>query len=64
MNTKRLQGDSPEDQALAANLLRQGCLVAVPNETVYGWAANAVDAKAVQRIFINKKDINKTPIAY
>ena len=35
----------------AAELLRAGELVAVPTETVYGLAANAFDAAAVQRIF-------------
>jgi L-threonylcarbamoyladenylate synthase len=35
----------------AAALLRAGELVAVPTETVYGLAANAFDARAVERIF-------------
>ncbi len=35
----------------AAELLRAGELVALPTETVYGLAANALDAQAVQRIF-------------
>jgi L-threonylcarbamoyladenylate synthase len=35
----------------AAELLRQGELVALPTETVYGLAANALDARAVARIF-------------
>lgn len=35
----------------AAALLRAGEVVAVPTETVYGLAANALDARAVRRIF-------------
>jgi L-threonylcarbamoyladenylate synthase len=35
----------------AAELLRAGDVVALPTETVYGLAANALDARAVQRIF-------------
>ncbi len=37
--------------ARAAELLRAGELVALPTETVYGLAANALDARAVARIF-------------
>src|SRR3954469_20614280 len=40
-------------QRAAAVLLRGG-LVAFPTETVYGLGANALDAAAVQRIFIAK----------
>ncbi len=35
----------------AAELLREGQAVALPTETVYGLAANALDEKAVARIF-------------
>src|SRR5258707_2402260 len=35
----------------AAELLRAGEVVALPTETVYGLAANALDARAVARIF-------------
>jgi L-threonylcarbamoyladenylate synthase len=35
----------------AAELLRRGGVVALPTETVYGLAANALDEKAVARIF-------------
>ena len=35
----------------AAELLRGGEVVALPTETVYGLAANALDARAVARIF-------------
>ena len=39
------------DPVRAAAILRQGGLVAVPTETVYGLAANGLDAAAVQRIY-------------
>src|SRR5207249_4400185 len=35
----------------AVELLRAGEVVALPTETVYGLAANALDARAVARIF-------------
>jgi|tagenome__1003787_1003787.scaffolds.fasta_scaffold20971688_2 L-threonylcarbamoyladenylate synthase len=39
----------------AAELIRQGRLVAFPTETVYGLGANALDADAVRRIFEAKR---------
>lgn len=44
----------PPDEAgltRAAELLRAGGIVAVPTETVYGLAANALDERAVRKIF-------------
>jgi L-threonylcarbamoyladenylate synthase len=38
----------------AAGYLRQGELVAIPTETVYGLAANALNADAVAKIFLAK----------
>src|SRR5690349_14136990 len=35
----------------AASLLRRGGLVVFPTETVYGLGANALDVRAVQRIY-------------
>ena len=45
--------NNPEEDRirLAADALRQGKLVAFPTETVYGLGANALDARAVARIF-------------
>lgn len=39
------------DIAKATQLLREGRLVAIPTETVYGLAANALDPDAVLRVF-------------
>ena len=40
--TLRLSGGKPEDLQKAAALLRDGGLVAIPTETVYGLAADAL----------------------
>lgn len=42
------------DTSLAASILRKGDLVAIPTETVYGLAANALDTNAVIKIFETK----------
>jgi len=54
MNTVRLSADNQNDIACAADLLRRGELVAIPTETVYGLAANALDEAAVAKIFAAK----------
>jgi L-threonylcarbamoyladenylate synthase len=43
------------DLAMAAKFLLNGGLVAIPTETVYGLAANALDEKAVLKIFEAKR---------
>jgi L-threonylcarbamoyladenylate synthase len=52
-NTQRLS-TSPQDIIRAAEILRNGGTVAFPTETVYGLAANALDANAVANIFLAK----------
>lgn len=49
--------DAPDAAAiaLAADLIRQGRLVAFPTETVYGLGANALDPAAIDRIFAAKQ---------
>ena len=44
----------PEQIQAAAELIRQGRLVAFPTETVYGLGANALDPAAVARIYAAK----------
>lgn len=51
-----------EAVARAAERLRAGELVALPTETVYGLAANALDARAVARIFQAKDRPAHNPI--
>jgi L-threonylcarbamoyladenylate synthase len=70
VNTQRLAVDpadlhSEESQAAiasAAEILRNGGLVALPTETVYGLGANALDATAVARIFQAKQRPSWDPI--
>ena len=45
---------NPANIQLAAKLLRQGKLVAIPTETVYGLGADAKNPEAVKRIFAAK----------
>ena len=47
----RTYGGTPEELSLLAAALRRGELVAIPTETVYGLAANALDGEACRRIF-------------
>jgi L-threonylcarbamoyladenylate synthase len=46
----------------AADLIKSGGLVAFPTETVYGLGANALDAKAVKRIFVAKGRPSDNPL--
>jgi L-threonylcarbamoyladenylate synthase len=46
----------------AAKVLCAGGIVAIPTETVYGLAANALDAKAVAQIFALKKRPSDNPL--
>ena len=51
----RILAATPADLTEAAAMLRNGGLVAMPTETVYGLAANALDPVAVARIFEAKQ---------
>lgn len=57
-----LDGTLPESIASAAHTLRQGGLVGLPTETVYGLAANAHDDAAVAQIFAAKGRPNNHPL--
>jgi len=46
----------------AAALIRAGRLVAFPTETVYGLGANALDARAIERIFVAKGRPRSSPL--
>ncbi|MDR0531549.1 MAG: threonylcarbamoyl-AMP synthase [Oscillospiraceae bacterium] len=62
MTTQRLSAQTPADIARAARLLRAGELVAIPTETVYGLAANALDPAAVRSIFAAKGRPQDNPL--
>lgn len=51
-----------EDPREAAELLRRGCVVAFPTETVYGLGANALDEEAIQRVFEAKGRPSNNPL--
>ena len=53
MNTLLLS-DNEYDVKQAGEILKNGGLVGIPTETVYGLAANALDGEAVARIFSAK----------
>jgi L-threonylcarbamoyladenylate synthase len=52
--TARTYRGTPRNLALLAQALQAGELVAVPTETVYGLAADALDARACRKIFTAK----------
>jgi L-threonylcarbamoyladenylate synthase len=62
MPTLRLRGDDPRDVERAAELLALGKLVAIPTETVYGLAADALDVDAVRAIFAAKGRPQDNPL--
>ena len=66
MQTKLLKiTDISRDSAAldeAAALLRQGKLVAIPTETVYGLAANALDPAAAKAIYAAKGRPSDNPL--
>lgn len=51
-----------KDIAHAASLLKEGELVVIPTETVYGLAANAFDPSAVDKIYILKNRPRTNPL--
>ena len=61
MQTKHLSAD-PAGFSAAADLLRQGALVAFPTETVYGLGGDARNSQAVARIFEAKERPQFNPL--
>ena len=53
---------SEEDIARAAEILKNGGLVAFPTETVYGLGANALDPDAVRRVYLAKGRPSDNPM--
>lgn len=53
---------SEESSERAAEILKNGGLVAIPTETVYGLAANALDEAAVKSIFVAKGRPQDNPL--
>ena len=61
-NTEIRNAEYPGALGQAVELLGQGQLVAVPTETVYGLAANALSSDAVARIFEAKGRPSNNPL--
>ena len=61
----RIDGQVPDPaQAMrAAGLIRQGAIVALPTETVYGLAVNGDDPNAVKRLYAVKERPHDKPFA-
>jgi len=62
METLFLRAHNKHDIERAGELLREGGLVAIPTETVYGLAANALDGTAVKRIYAAKGRPSDNPL--
>ena len=61
MNTLQLNPDN-KGLATACEILRNGGVVAIPTETVYGLAANAYDETAIAKIFEAKGRPQDNPL--
>ncbi len=62
MQTLLLKAEEPGAIETAARILREGGLVGMPTETVYGLAANALDGNAVEKIFKAKGRPQDNPL--
>lgn len=62
MKTLLLPCSDPAAPEIAAKIIRQGGLVAIPTETVYGLGANGLDEQAVARIFEAKGRPQDNPL--
>ena len=62
MKTLFLSAEDEQSTVLAANIIKNGGLVAIPTETVYGLGANGLDEDAVAKIFIAKGRPQDNPL--
>ena len=62
MNTLLLSDRDAQTPVVAARIIREGGLVAIPTETVYGLGANGLDEAAVARIFEAKGRPQDNPL--
>ena len=60
--TLLLQANEPDTAKIAADIIKNGGLVAIPTETVYGLGANGLDEEAVAKIFIAKGRPQDNPL--
>ncbi|MBQ5712635.1 MAG: threonylcarbamoyl-AMP synthase [Oscillospiraceae bacterium] len=62
IETLLLQANEPDTAKIAADIIKNGGLVAIPTETVYGLGANGLDEEAVAKIFIAKGRPQDNPL--
>lgn len=62
MNTQYLPASDPQTPEIAAQIIKNGGLVAIPTETVYGLGANGLDEHAVASIFAAKGRPQDNPL--
>ena len=62
METIIMAADAPQVAQIAAQYIKQGQLVAIPTETVYGLGANGLDENAVAKIFEAKGRPQDNPL--
>lgn len=62
MKTLLLPAEAQETPEIAATIIRNGDLVALPTETVYGLGANGLDERAVAKIFEAKGRPQDNPL--
>ena len=62
MKTLLLSATEPNTAQIAASILRNGGLVAIPTETVYGLGANGLNPEAVAKIFQAKGRPQDNPL--
>ena len=62
MNTLYLSATEASTASTAANIIKNGGLVAIPTETVYGLGANGLDPVAVKKIFEAKGRPQDNPL--
>ena len=64
MKTKIFEINSPDDEKIKeiGEILRGGGLAAIPTETVYGLAGNALDGKSAEKIYAAKDRPSDNPL--
>ena len=62
MQTLYLSAGDLQRPGIAAEIIKNGGLVAIPTETVYGLGANGLDEKAVAKIFEAKGRPQDNPL--
>ena len=62
METLFLSANAPDTAQIAAEIIKNGGLVSIPTETVYGLGANGLNEAAVAKIFIAKGRPQDNPL--